>query len=191
LLASRPVTPSVERHRGGRVEWPDKQSREQFEITEFVEAYARLPGSPQLAIVRRGEKPDFIVGETATGRESGVELTSVYIDDRSVPDVHLVEGEPADDLVPIPFDKAELERYQRRLLSAIQDKIRKARTGYDTTRPLILAIYINEYIGIYLGKSELDDFVRRHEPIFDAMAPFVEVVFWNLGNGGIFRVKPN
>lgn len=173
------------------MKWPDKQSREQFEITEFVEAYARLPGSPHLAIVGRGERPDFIVAETATGREFGVELTSVYIDDRSVPDAHMVDGEPADELVPIPFDKTELERYQGRLLSAIQDKTRKARSGYDTTRPLILAIYVNEYIGIYLGKSELDDFVRRHEPIFDAMAPFVEVVFWNLGNGEIFCVKPS
>lgn len=173
------------------MKWPDKQSRQQFEITRFVEAYARLPGAPQLAILEEGDRPDFIVAEVATGQQFGVELTSVYIDDRSVPDVHMVDGEPADELVPIPFDRTELERYQQRLLSAIQDKIQKARSGYDRTRPLILAIYVNEYIGIYLGKPELDVFVRRHESLFDAMAPFVEVVFWNLGNGGVFRVRPS
>jgi len=173
------------------VEWPDKQSREQFEITRFVEAYARLPGSPQLTILVKSERPDFVVRETATGREFGVELTSVYFDDRSVPDVHKVDGHPADEPVPIPFDKNELERYQQRLLSAIQDKIRKARGGYDTTRPLILAIYVNEYIGVYLGRPELEVFVRRYESIFDAMAPFAEVVFWNLRNGDVFRVRPS
>lgn len=173
------------------MEWPDKQSREQFEIAQFVEAYARLSGAPQLTVMEKSEKPDYTVRETSTGREFGVELTSVYIDDRSVLDVHMVDGEPADEPVPILFDKTELERYQQRLLSAIQEKIRKARAGYDKTRPLILAIYVNEYIGIYLGMPDLEVFARRHEAIFDAMAPFVEIVFWNLGNGGVFRVRPS
>lgn len=57
------------------MEWPDKQSREQFEITRFVEAYAGLPGSPQLTILTKSEKqPDFIVRGTVTSREFGVEL---------------------------------------------------------------------------------------------------------------------
>lgn len=174
------------------MKWPDKQTREQFEITHFVEAYARLPGSPRLTVLGRSEKPDFTVRETATGQEFSVELTSVYIDDRSVPDVHMADGEPADEPVLIPFEKTEFDRYQQRLLSAIQEKIRKARAGYDTTRPLILAIYVNEYIGTcYFGRPELEVFARRHEPILDAMAPFTEIVFWNLGDGGVFRVRPS
>lgn len=100
------------------MEWPDKQSHEQFEITQFVKAYARLPGSPQLTILVKSEKPDFIVREIATGKEFGVELTSVYIDDWSVPEVHMVDGHPSDEPVPISFDKNGLERYQQRLLSA-------------------------------------------------------------------------
>lgn len=67
----------------------------------------------------------------------------------------------------------------------------KARKGYDLSRPLILAIYVNEYIAIYLGKSEFEEIVRRYAGVFDAVEPFTEVVFWNLGNGGIFRVRPN
>jgi hypothetical protein len=141
-------------------------------------------------MVERCEKPDFIVRNTSTRSEYGVELTSVYINDRSVPDVHMIDNEPAEELSEIPFVKIELLRYQLRLLSAIQVKIRKARCGYDANRPLILAIYVNEYIAIYLGRAELDAFVRRYEPIFDAMAPFIEIVFWGLGNGGVFRVKP-
>jgi len=102
----------------------------------------------------------------------------------------MVDGDPPEESVEIPYDIDELQKYQGRLISAIQDKIEKARRGYDLTRPLILAIYVNEYIGIYLGQPELDALVSRHEPFFDNMAPFSEVVFWSLPNGGVFRVRP-
>ncbi|MGA2193441.1 MAG: hypothetical protein ABSG42_08730, partial [Nitrospirota bacterium] len=77
-----------------------------------------------------------------------------------------------------------------RLIAAVMEKICKARNGYDTSRPLILAIYVNEYIAIYLKKSDLETFVSRYESVFDAMAPFTEIVFWNLGNNGVLQVKP-
>jgi hypothetical protein len=60
------------------VNWPDKNGREAFEIDGFIEAYARLPGSLQLTVVARGEKPDFIVEDSGTKIEVGVELTVVY-----------------------------------------------------------------------------------------------------------------
>lgn len=173
------------------MEWPDRDGREGFEIAGFVEAYARLPGSSRLSIVSKGDKPDFVVREATTGREFGVELTAVYIDNRSVPDVHMVDGDPPEEPLGIPYDKEQLEKYQGRLISAIQDKIEKARRGYDLTRPLILAIYVNEYIGIYLGQPELDALVSRNESFFDDMTPFSEVVFWSLPNGGVFRVRPS
>lgn len=173
------------------MEWPDREGRENCEIAGFVEAYARLRGSPRLSIVSKGDKPDFVVREATTGREFGVELTAVYIDNRSVPDVHMADGDPPEEPVGTPYDKEQLERYQGRLISAIQDKIKKARRGYDLTRPLILAIYVNEYIGIYLGQPELEALVSRNESFFDDMAPFSEVVFWSLANGGVFRVRPS
>jgi len=172
------------------MQWPDKASREDFEIDGFIKAYAKLCGSPKLSIVQKGEKPDFVVKEPGSGKEFGVELTSVYSNDRSVPDVHMVDV-PAGELVDIPYDKQELQAYEARLISAIADKIRKARSGYETSRPLILSVYVNEYVSIYIGKAELDDLVSRHQSFFDAMAPFAEVVFWNLGNGGVYQVRPS
>ena len=172
------------------MEWPDRNGREAFEIAGFIEAYTRLPDSPQLLIVSKGDKPDFVVRDAKTSQQFGVELTAVYINDRSVPDVHMVDGDPPHEPVEVPYLPEEFERYQARLISSIQDKIEKARRGYDLTRPLILAIYVNEYIGIYLGQPELDALVSRHESFFDHMAPFNEVVFWNLPNGGVFRVRP-
>lgn len=172
------------------MEWPDRDGREAFEIAGFIESYARLPGSPQLSIVSKGDKPDFVVREVTSGKAFGIELTAVYIDDRSVPDVHMVNGDPPEELIEIPYDRKQLYKYQLRLISAIQDKIKKARHGYDFTHPLILAIYVNEYIGIYIDEAELDALVARHKSLFDSMTPFSEVVFWSLPNGGVLRVRP-
>ena len=110
------------------------------------------------------------------------------MDDLSVPLVHktIPSG-----LVDIPFDSAQLEKYVKRLISAITEKVCEARKGYDVARPLLPAIYVNEYISIYLGKPELEALVKRYEAVFDAIAPFSEVVFWNLGNDGVFQVKPS
>lgn len=173
------------------MEWPDRNAREDFEISHFIEAYTRLPGSPQLSIMSNGDKPDFVVQDVSTAQEFGVEVTSVYIDDRSVPDVHAIDGDPPEGLVDIPYDKKQMERYEARLISAIHNKIEKAQRGYDLSRPLILAIYVNEDISIYLGQPELESFFSRHVSFFDEMAPFSEIVLWGLPNGGIFQIRPN
>lgn len=169
-------------------QWPQKADREELEIAGFIEAYGRLPGSREFVSVAKGEMPDYIVRDIRTGQEYGVELTSVYMDDRSVPDSHMRNEEGP---VPIPDNADELERYRTRLVAAIIDKICKARKGYDRTRPLILAIYVNEYISIYLREAEFQQFAERYDGVFETMAPFSEIVFWNLPNAGAFRVTPS
>jgi hypothetical protein len=168
--------------------WPKKAERERLEIAGFIAAYARLPGSRQFEVVTKSEMPDYVVKDVRTGEEYGVELTSVYLDDRSVPDSHMQDE---DGPAWIPDDERTLERYRNRRAAAIIDKICKARKGYDRARPLILAIYVNEYISIYLCEPELQEFVRRYDGLFKAMTPFSEVVFWNLPNGGAFRERPS
>jgi len=170
------------------MKWPNKEEREHFEINEFIEAYARLPEARQFEVVSKGESPDYIVKASDTGEEYGVELTSVYLNNRSVPDEHMPDHEG---VVDIPYDEEKIEQYIKRLVAAIIEKVCKARKGYDPSCPLILAIYVNEYIAIYLNKRELEAFVHRYEGLFDAMIPFTEIVFWNLGNGGVFQVKPS
>lgn len=170
------------------MKWPNKNDREIFEIGEFTAAYIRLPEGRQFEIVSKGEKPDYVVKESNSGEEYGIELTSAYLNDQSVPDIHIPNHEG---IVDIPYDEKKIEQYLKRLIATIIEKVCKARKGYDCSRPLILAIYINEYIAIYLGKPELETFVQRYEYLFDSMAPFTEIVFWNLGNDGVFQVKPN
>lgn len=166
------------------MKWPSTSESEAFEIERFVKAYRRLPERVKFKIVSKTESPDYLV-EDQDGREFGVELTTVYMDDRSVPDHHMQE---TNGLVEIPYDPQACELYEKRMIGKIIDKICKARKGYDLWNPLILAIYMNEYISIYLNESELEEFVDRYSGVFDSMDPFREIVFWNLCNGGVFRV---
>jgi len=170
------------------MKWPGKTEREKFEIAGFIEAYVRLPEGRQFEVVSKGETPDYVVKDKQNGEEYGVELTAVYQNDRSVPDVHMKDEEG---IVEVPHDKDEIEKYTKRLIGAVIEKVCKARKGYDSSHPLILAIYVNEYIAINLGRTEFEEIVRRYEGLFDAVAPFTEVVFWNLGNGGALRVRPS
>lgn len=169
------------------MEWPNKPNREALEIAGFIEAYARFPERQRFEVVSKQEAPDYVVRDQNSGQEYGVELTSVYLDDRSVPDVHMKEVAGVTD---ITYDKDAIEQYTRRLVAAVTEKVCKAKRGYDSQRPLILSIYLNEYISTYFGKEQLEAFVSRYEGVFDEVSPFSEVVFWNLGNGGVFRVRP-
>lgn len=169
-------------------QWPKKGEREQLEISGFIAAYRQLPASVQFEVVRKGEMPDYVVRDVVSGQEYGVELTSVYIDDRSVPDVHM-RDEP--DAVWLPPAAGELERYRTRLIDAIRGKICKARKGYDRARPLILAVYVNEYASMYLSVLEVDRLVKRYDSVFEGMSPFSQIVFWNLPNSGVVCAKPS
>ena len=81
--------------------WPRKAERELSEIEGFIQAYGRLTSGRHFEIVDESEKPDYIVKDTSTGKIFGVELTSVYMDDRSVPDEHIPTHEG---MVDIPYD---------------------------------------------------------------------------------------
>jgi hypothetical protein len=92
--------------------------------------------------------------------------------------------------VDIPFDQSELDQYKKRLVDVVETKVQQARRGYDTSRSLILSVYVNEYIAIYITRSDLEGIIRMNESLFDEMMPFVEVVFWNLRNDDVFSIRP-
>jgi hypothetical protein len=167
-------------------DWPEKKAREGFEVRGFIKAYKRLPHGKQFSIESKGEKPDYILIDKSSGIKVGVELTSVYISDRSVPDEHIPSVEGA---VLIPQDKEALATYKKRMVAAINNKIKKAKKDYCIIFPLILAIYINEYISIYLTSNDLESLVKENNNIFDNMFPFSEVVLWNLIDGDIFSIR--
>jgi len=167
--------------------WPDKDSREILEINGFIEAYNRLPHGRQFVIESKGDKPDYILRDDL-GIKVGVELTSVYLNDRSVPDEHIPAKEA---MVSICDDKNLLEIYLKRIVEAIEGKIKKARKGYTQNISIILSVYINEYISIYITRDELNRLVRENLGVFDAMSPLSEIVLWNLPNNDVFSIRPD
>ncbi len=168
--------------------WPNKESREKLEIVKFIAAYKILPHGRSLQIVSKSEKPDFIVRDLNNKWHAGIELTAVYLSDRSVPDKHM---NPTDEQSDITFNLDELNKYKQRLIKAVRNKIKKAQAGYDTNCPLILSIYVNEYCSIYLKERDLEHLAKNNPDVFDNMNPFIEIVFCNLPNGGVFSVRPD
>ena len=168
------------------VDWPSKEEAEKWEIQGFIDHYRRLPGQRMFDVVRRLERPDWIVRDVFSGELIGVELTSVYLDDRSVPDRHRRGGERG-----IPYRTEEIAAYGRRVAAAVQRKVRLARSGYDSALPLVLSIYANEYVTIHMKEKEWQAVVRAHEETFDSMRPFTEAIVWPLVNGGVLRIRPS
>ncbi len=171
--------------------WPDKDEREDYEINSFINHYVRLPTGRELEIVEKRERPDYFVRDKRTHEHFGVELTSAYLSDSAVPDEHIPVLNAVGIGEGIDFDRSEIDEYKRRLIEKIRDKAEKARTGYDLTHPLILSFYINEYRAIFMDRREWERVVKDYEDVFDSMAPFAEVVFWNLANNEVLSVKPS
>jgi hypothetical protein len=138
--------------------------------------------------VDKAENPDYIVKDTSTDEVFGIEITSVYMNERSVPDEHIPTHEG---VVEIAYNHQQLIDYLDLLVDSVRDKIAKARRSYDTSVPLILSIYVNEYISIYIRERHLQEMVNRYPEVFDDMSPFSEIVFWSLPNNSVFSVRPN
>lgn len=168
-----------------RLDWPSREDRETWEVRSFIEHYRLLPERCSFEIERRQQRPDWILRDTATGELVGVELTSIYIDDRSVPDVHRRPG-----YLSLPYHSEEVVAYGHRIADTVRGKVRLARGVYETGLPLLLSIYANEYLTIHMDEATWASLVREHESTFDDIAPFLEVVIWPLRNVGILRIRP-
>jgi hypothetical protein len=168
------------------IDWPSKDHAERWEISRFLDHYRRLPGARSFEIVEKSERPDWILRDVASSELLGVELTAAYLDNRSVPDFHQRTG-----TLEIPYRPETIADYGERVAAVVEKKIRLARSGYRVGLPLILSIYANEYVTLHMAEHHWNDVVRRHEELFDAMNPFIEVVVWPLVNDGILRVRPS
>lgn len=157
------------------MKWPTKKEREILETQGFIKEYKRLPHGRNFVVEEERDIPDRIVRDTKTNDIFGIELTSVYLDDRSVPDDHMREGDTF-----VPFSMSEIKVYERRILETIIDKVCKARRHYNYDHPLILSVYVNEYISLHMGMEYWKSFSSRYNLLFDCFAPFEEIVLWPL-----------
>lgn len=169
--------------------WPLKDEREEYEIYGFIEHYKRLPVGRKFTILEKRGKPDYFVKDEMSDECFGVELTSVYLDDRSVPNEHIptLNDKPNN----IPFNREEIEQYKLRIIDAIKDKVGKANTSYGLRYPLILSVYVNEYRSIFMSKKEWEQFITENADEFDAISPFTQIFFLGLANNDAFLVTPS
>jgi hypothetical protein len=155
-----------------------------MEFDLFQRGYKTLEHGSNLELVQWREKPDCEVRDTETGQLFGLELTSVYLNEKRVESYR-------SGLVKVPKrDPALVEAYERRILKAVREKVEKARSGYKIYPRMILAIYIGDIIAIHMDRE--DDwckFHEKHREDFDNMSPFSEVVFFNLANDSISQIR--
>ncbi len=171
-------------------EFPLKHDREKFETQEFIQHYQKLPHGRRLEVHDFREQkdcPDRILRDVEDGRLLGLELTSVYFDDKSVPQRHLRSTtRGAQD---IPCCPEVMEKYMARLLEAVKTKAQKAQ-AYSWAGPLMLSIYVNEYESIFIRPSEWQEWVKVNKQFFDSIPIFSEIIFWPTGNDSAFSVRP-
>lgn len=160
-----------------KISWPNKTESESWEIEQFVYYYSLFHHDCELEIVEKGEAPDYLVCDRQTNNKFGVELTSVYKNDRSVPDHHI---KCTDGSIHVHYSGEELANYTQRILDSIQSKINKAQKHYDQSHSLLLSVYVNEYISLYLRPHHLQKIVDDNSLVFDQMSPFVEMILWPL-----------
>ena len=166
--------------------WPsDKKDREDKELEYFFHSWIASDSSlsdGDLVCIGSRERPDRIVRNRKTGKEYGVELTSVYLDDKSVIDRHrLLTSRMKPEPLLYPED---VDNYLPRIAKKVQEKVDKAQS-YDNQRDLILAVYLNEWILSPDFEDELRNFMRRH-PAFRDVAPFVRIVFTGIDDGVVY-----
>lgn len=163
-----------------------RRTGEDKELSYFFHSWIESDSSlsdGDLVCVGRGERPDRIVRNQKTGHEFGVELTSVYLDDRSVIDHHrMLRSQMKPYFL---YDPARIQDYLRCIVKRIKEKVAKAQ-GYNSQRDLILAVYLNErLLPTPDFKMSLQEFMRRQRA-FQRTSPFVRIVFTGRGRGVVY-----
>ncbi len=144
----------------------DKELREDLEIKMFLERYNKLHNSDYMIFQKR-EKPDYFV-KNNKGDILGVELSSIYKDDKVVGAEHKYEGSAKYGVYDSKTHQEKRNLYFKRIFDKIDEKRNKIREGkYDTTYPLILSLYMNDYYNMYIDFSELELFVKFNGRYFN------------------------
>ena len=168
-LVERLQVPTMKRQPFGTTE-----QQEAKEIELFLQEYNLIePGGPWRASTHR-DRPDFIITSESNFEERAVELTSVYLDDKSVGRDHVrrVRGP-----IAIPYDARKVERYKARIIRAVEKKCRSFAEGFGG-RTAILSVYLNEYIAIHLSQADLLELFNIHLPRVAGRGPFNQIVLW-------------
>lgn len=166
--------------------WPAKDEREKWETEKAIYYLSAKPGFGNLKVKSKRERPDYEVEELGTGRLIGVELTSVYVSDKSVVERHM---EPKNKWLPPNYEIRQA--YFDRIIRAITKKVALAKSGYNVYETMVLSMYINEYEDIYNDMSDWKKWAKENDDTLDKISPFTHIIFWPLVNNSSFLLYPN
>jgi hypothetical protein len=181
--------------------WPKKVERERQELRWFLRDYAKLSWSPPVSVERwpsdDNTSPDAVLRNLRDGGLVGVELTSVYVSDKSVPRVHQAP------MPPMTLDENlqrngerygaetignEIERYRKRLVAQVRRKLTKRYAPCDN---LILGVFVAEtYLALYFsGRSQWLEWSEQFRREVASILPFSEIVLFGLANEHVLGMR--
>jgi hypothetical protein len=150
-----------------------KDVREQFEIIEVIKYINKYKNS-DFQILEKTEKPDYSL-KNSNQENLYIELTSVYLNHHSVID-HKKKNREAKS---IPYSEKNIQIYLDRIIEAVVAKEKKASEEYDKKAvPLILSIYLNEYIKIHIEEKKWLNWILNNKPVFNKTSPFCNILLW-------------
>lgn len=152
----------------------DTDEREAMEVELFLSEYNVIePGGPWI-VLSHEDRPDFRIISETRGEERRVEITLVYLNNKSVIREHVRRMNGP---IPIPYDAGKVERYKRQLVQAVETKCHRFKRGFGTNLA-ILSLYLNDYIAIYLAEEDLLELLLLHLPRVAGSGPFNQIVLW-------------
>ncbi|MBI5123023.1 hypothetical protein HZA75_04145 [Candidatus Roizmanbacteria bacterium] len=155
----------------------NKDIRQDLEIEMFLKYYNEHYKSNYIVFQKR-DKPDYFIKDSL-GNILGIELSSVYKDDKVVGTEHK-PNHVGNGLLEIPWDSNTHQEvrnhYFKRIFDKINSKRAKVRLGeYDMTHPIILSLYLNDYYLIHIDESEWRTFVDINNAYFFKIKEFKEI----------------
>jgi len=152
----------------------NKYLREGLEIDMFLNEYNKKYNT-DFTILEKREKPDYFVKDS-NGKVLGVELSSVYMDDR------VVFEHKKEELIEISYNPENHQevrnRYFTRIIEKIEAKANKIKNDkYDSTYPIILSLYLNDYYCIHIKDSEWKYFFEVNDEHLSEISGFKEIFF--------------
>lgn len=168
----------------------NKDIRQDLEIEMFLK-YHNKHNKTNHIVFQRKDRPDYFIKDSL-GNMLGIELSSVYKDDKVVSTEHKPNHDE-NGLLEISWDSNTHQdvrnHYFKRIFEKINDKIAKVKSSkYDTTCPIILSLYLNDYYIIHIDESEWKTFININNGYFYKINEFKEIFLIGVGSNGYFAI---
>ena len=167
---------------------PNKIEREKFEIDNFICSYSEVKNKDYEIVKKLDDQkadslPDYIVKDIDLDKQFYVELTTVYLDNKSFINRHWKDDK---EIQEIDFNKDNICKYKKRVLDAIISKNKKAKKYPKEFDKLVLSIQLNEIEGIFINKNDWETFLKENETTLCKCINLNEVLLWNSGGKSVF-----